>query len=77
MIVQVGRVGDDPVHDVMPELKRPVFILGAHKSGTSLLRSLLDATPGFFVLPKEPHFFAYSGRWIDYPLRRRQPRSRE
>lgn len=61
----------------VPELKRPVFILGAHKSGTSLLRSLLDAVPGFYVLPKEPHFFAYSGRWIDYPLRRRQPRSRD
>jgi sulfotransferase family protein len=77
LIAQQGRVGNDPVHDAVPELKRPVFILGAHKSGTSLLRSLLDTAPGFFVLPKESHFFAYSGRWIDYPLRRRQPRSRD
>ena len=77
MIAQPGRVRDNPVQGAVPELQRPVFILGAHKSGTSLLRSLLDAVPGFYVLPKEPHFFAYSGRWIDYPLRRRQPRSRD
>lgn len=56
-------------------LKAPVFILGAHKSGTSLLRSLLDGHPHLFVFPKEPHFFAYTGHWIQYALRRRTPKT--
>jgi protein-tyrosine sulfotransferase len=54
-------------------LTRPVFIVGAHKSGTSLLRSLLDSTPGLFVFPKEPHYFSYTGWPVSYPLRRQGP----
>jgi hypothetical protein len=47
----------------------PVFILGVHKSGTSLLRSLLDDTPELAVLPREPHFFERAGLGVSYPLR--------
>ena len=51
----------------------PVFILGSHKSGTSLLRNLLDGVDSFFAIPIELHFFEYSGLWIDYPIRRSLP----
>ncbi|HOW91125.1 MAG TPA: sulfotransferase [Anaerolineaceae bacterium] len=51
----------------------PVFILGSHKSGTSLLRNLLDGVDGFFAIPIELHFFEYSGLWVDYPIRRSLP----
>jgi hypothetical protein len=40
-----------------------------HKSGTSLLRALLDGTPGLAVFPREPHFFERSGLGVSYPLR--------
>jgi hypothetical protein len=36
--------------------KAPIFLLGAHKSGTSLLRSLFDGHPDLFVMPFEAHF---------------------
>lgn len=55
-------------------LHRPIFLLGAHKSGTSLLRSLLDGTPGLAILPKESHLFQFTGYWVDYALRRSLPR---
>ena len=55
-------------------LKKPIFLLGCHKSGTSLLRSLLDGHRDLFVLPREAHFFPYAGYWVDYPLRRAWPR---
>lgn len=53
----------------MGELK-PVFILGAHKSGTSLLRSLFDGHDEFQVLPIETHIFSHLGYEICYPLRK-------
>jgi hypothetical protein len=56
------------------KLKAPIFILGSHKSGSSLLRSLLDGHPNLFPLPKESHFFQYGGYWVDYRLRSAQPR---
>lgn len=55
-------------------LKAPIFILGCHKSGTSLLRSLLDGHPELYVLPIEMHWFRACGYWVDYPLRRNLPR---
>lgn len=56
-----------------PQLVRPLFILGCHKSGTSLLRSLLDAHHDLAVIPMELHFFECSSYWVDYPLRRTLP----
>lgn len=54
----------------MSKLENPIFILGCHKSGTSLLKNLLDGHPELFAIPSETHFFQYSGYWVDYALRR-------
>ncbi len=53
----------------MSELTDPIFILGSHKSGSSLLRSLLDGHPDLYAIPTEAHFFQNSGHWVDYRLR--------
>jgi hypothetical protein len=37
---------------------RPVFMCGAHRSGTTLVQSLLDSHPGLAVLPSEGMYFA-------------------
>lgn len=56
-------------------LNQPVFILGAHKAGTSLLRSIFDGHPSIFAVPIEAHFFQILGRWIDYAfLKKIRPR---
>lgn len=52
----------------------PVFIFGCHKSGTSLLRSLLDHHQELSVLQRETHFFRLAGYWIDYGLKRSYPK---
>lgn len=36
---------------------RPVFICGAHRSGTTLMRDLLDGHPALVVLPAEASYF--------------------
>ena len=51
------------------DLNRPVFIVGSHKSGTTLLQRLLDGHPELFALPIEGHFFEWSGFEVQYPLR--------
>jgi len=38
-------------------LKAPIFLLGSHKSETSLLRALLDGHKDLFVFPTETHLF--------------------
>ncbi|MFH5831722.1 sulfotransferase family protein [Halalkalibaculum sp. DA3122] len=53
---------------------RPIFLLGAHKSGTTLLRSIFDGHPDLFVVPFESHFFQNCCFWVDYDYRREQPR---
>ena len=47
-------------------LKQPIFILGSHKSGTTLLRCLFDDHPELFAIPIESHFFQIIRYWIDY-----------
>ena len=37
--------------------QRPVFLCGTHRSGTTLLRDLLDAHPQLIVLPSEGTFY--------------------
>lgn len=54
-------------------IDRPIFVLGVHKSGTSLLRSLLSGHPAVFAIPFESHFFPISGRWVEYPFQRTLP----
>ena len=44
----------------MPDIERPVFIVGAGRSGTTLLRSLLSAHSRIAVTP-ETHYM----KWID------------
>ena len=60
-----------------PGLHAPIFLLGCHKSGASLLRALLDGHPQLFAAPLETHFFQATGAWIDYGLRRAWPRDLE
>ena len=55
-------------------MERPIFILGCHKSGTSLVRNLLDGSPELFVIPIETHFFEFSGLGVSYALRRAVPK---
>lgn len=47
-------------------MESPIFILGSHKSGTSLLRSLLDGHPDLFAVPVEAHFFQLMAYWVTY-----------
>ena len=54
-------------------MKRPIFIVGAHKSGTSLLRSIFDSHEELFTVPIGAHFFKLLGSWIEYFYRRQLP----
>ncbi len=54
-------------------MHKPIFILGCSKSGTSLLRNLLDGHPDLFVIPTETHFFQNTGYWVNYSFRRSKP----
>lgn len=57
--------------------KDPIFILGCSKSGTSLLRNLLDSHPNLFVIPIETHFFQLSEMWVSYFSRRTKPKTND
>lgn len=54
--------------------RRPIFVCGAHRSGTTLVRDLLDGHPALTVLPSEGTFLTSSiptlrrqmpGRWLE------------
>ena len=49
--------------DKSPLKKAPLFICGCPKSGTTLLRALLDGHPELLIFPMEMKFFRYT----DYP----------
>lgn len=53
----------------------PIFILGCHKSGTTLLRNLLDGHKDLFAVPTETHFLANAGYWVKYSYRRNRPQN--
>lgn len=57
-------------------IKKPIFIIGVHKSGTTLVRSLLDGHPNLFVIPIETHIFKFNGHWVDYPYRSNFPENK-
>ena len=62
----------------LSENKNYVFILGPHKSGSSLLRNLLDGHPDLFVIPIETHYFSLSQRfWVNYFLWSQRPTMNE
>jgi protein-tyrosine sulfotransferase len=48
-----------------------IFIAGAHKSGTTLVRALLDGHPDLAVIPFETHLAEGLGLGLTYPLRSR------
>jgi len=51
----------------------PIFLFGPHKSGTSLLRSLLNGHNDLFTIPIESHIFMLLGYWIDNEYRKQKP----
>jgi hypothetical protein len=51
------ELGKDEVARAFDVAQRPVFIFGAHRSGTTLVRDLLDNHPALAVLPAEGTFF--------------------
>ena len=53
--------------------QQPVFILGAHKSGTSLIRSIFDGHSQLYVIPVETHFFQNMKYWVDNEYRYQRP----
>ncbi|SMO83235.1 sulfotransferase family protein [Gracilimonas mengyeensis] len=54
-------------------IQQPIFILGLHKSGTTLLRNLLDGHPDLGVIPFESHTFQLLNYWVDLEYRRQRP----
>ena len=55
----------------MPTERRPnLFLVGAQKSGTTTLATLLSCHPQiFFCSPKEPGFLAFGERFLLPPFR--------
>jgi hypothetical protein len=58
------RLGAAPLSAVVIErglarAQRPVFVCGAHRSGTTLVRDLLDGHPALAVLPAEGTFYTH------------------
>lgn len=54
--------------------QNPIFVLGCHKSGTTLLRNLFDGHGDLFVIPTEIHFFANLGYSVKYSFRSQKAR---
>lgn len=57
------------------EKLRPLFILGVHKSGTSLMRSIFDSHSEVISIPIESHYFDHFGFPYHYPLNKRGVRN--
>lgn len=57
-------------------MKDPIFILGCHKSGTSLLRSLLDGHEDLQCIPIESHIFEHNDFASNNSLRYKSPSTR-
>jgi hypothetical protein len=54
-------------------IQHPVFVCGVHRSGTTLLRDLLDGHPALAVLPAEGSFLTnFSGQLDKMPYRERE-----
>ena len=63
-IVQAARcappviIDTNTVNRTLEWLRRPVFVCGHHRSGTTLLQELLDDHPQLLVIPVEATYFA-------------------
>jgi len=53
--------------------QKPIFILGMHKSGTSLLRSLFNGHSQLYTIPIESHYFQNMKYWVDNEYRFQRP----
>jgi hypothetical protein len=53
--------------------QKPIFLLGAHKSGTSLLRSIFNGHSQLYTIPFEAHFFQIMKYWVDNEYRMERP----
>jgi len=60
---------------LIPEslLQRPIFIAGSHKSGTTLLRNLLDGHSELYTLPTDGHGIRFMDLLMKCPLEHRRP----
>lgn len=56
---------------------KPIFIVGAHKSGTTLLRNILDGHSFLYTIPVESHFFQHMNCWIDNEYRQQRPKNKD
>ncbi len=56
-------------------LYKPIFLCGAHKSGSSLLRSLFDGHPDLYAIPFETHYFQNMHLWVDNEYRMERPKN--
>ena len=54
--------------------QKPIFLLGIHKSGTSLLRSLLNGHSQLYTIPIETHYFQNMHYWVDNEYRFKRPK---
>jgi hypothetical protein len=59
-----AKLDADDVARGLELARRPVFICGVHRSGTTLVRDLLDSHPDLNVLPAEGLFFTNLKRLI-------------
>ncbi|MHA1768088.1 MAG: sulfotransferase family protein [Promethearchaeota archaeon] len=55
--------------------QEPIFLLGAHKSGTSLLRSIFNGHSQIYTIPIEAHYFQNMKYWVDYEYRAQRPQN--
>lgn len=55
---------------------KPIFITGLHKSGTTLLRALLDGHEALSTVPFESHYFDLAGYWVDNEYQFSRPKTK-
>ncbi|MEW5987747.1 MAG: sulfotransferase [Chloroflexota bacterium] len=50
----------------------PIFIVGVHRSGTTLLRYMLNSSPRIYIPPESDFIPRFFGRYPDHPLTEKQ-----
>ncbi len=58
------RITPDEIARGLDVARRPVFVCGVHRSGTTLIRDLLDGHPALTVLPSEGSFYTNHRRHL-------------